>query len=558
MAGENVVTLSDFTPGIYSNGNYASNVPPAPLGAAQEANTYRCIGLRGGGLAPLPKRVNDYTIPHPGVGTTTTVVGIQVIRTIKVGNTGFEHVYMLLDTDTSPRRVYGKYLETAGSTWTNVTWAIGSYPPISAVTTSFITNDSTTPIGCASDIIPTAGSIPGEALRGIVVCFPGQDVTIPGARGVYVIGVDPTNYYAQQVGGVHPSAVFYHQSRIVRIDVAKLSQLNATDYSLGLESLRYYAPFLPSTGAAAIATALAFDHSQPIGSWGSVSTGELFLVGQSINDSVLIQGDLNNPNIVPMRGVQPTGALMARGLNSKLGILFPSENNGVWAWSGSNTAEKISPQLRDDFFKRTTDTYASVPVFSAGSPGSYGESLHPAMWGDFALYPNNFLLDTNNGSWWRLEDTATKNIMSWSADFPRYLYGAVDSIVAATTNSLSRFDSQTPANSYSWQSQPIPVDTLNSLVEVYDIEVKAVPSVASTNQTVTITLTGDDGTTQSEVFTFNSSLSIPKRLRKPTGGTATRGFDIICRIEADGGANPAPIVHSVTLSYRLATATSDT
>lgn len=553
MAGDNLLTITDFTPGIYSNGNYASNVPPAPLGAAQEANTYRCIGLPGGGLAPLPKRVTDYTIPHPGVGTTATIVGLQAIRMVKSTSTGFDHVYVITDVDTAPRRNYGKFLETAGNTWTNISWATGAYPPNSAVVTTYLELDSLFPVGCASDIVPTTDSSVPEIHRNLVFVFPSQNIAVPTFRSVYLFGVDFTNFYPQQLGGIHSSAVLHHQGRIVRIDHDAQGWWSATDRSLGLEGLFYYEPYLPSGGAVATTNTLNFDRAQPIGSWGSVSTGELFLVGQSQNDAALIQGDLDNPNVIPLRGVQPTGALMCRGLNSKLGVLYPSEDNGVWAWSGSNTAEKVSPQLRDNFYKRTTDTYAS-PIVGSPSP-AMGESLHPAMWGDFAVYPNNFLLNTNNSSWWRLEDPSVKALMSWTCDFPRYLYGAVDSIVAATTNSLSRFDSQTPANSYSWQSQPIAISPPGKLVEVYDIEVKAVPSVAATNQTVTITLTNEDGTTQAESFVFNSLTTIPKRLRRTT---LSRGCDIIIRIESDGGADPAPVVHSVTLSYREGTPTADT
>lgn len=169
------------------------------------------------------------------------------------------------------------------------------------------------------------------------------------------------------------------------------------------------------------------------------------------------------------------------------------------------------------------------------------------------VYPNNFLLDVENGSWWILEDPATKNFAIWSSHWGKTLWGAVDSIQSGTTNSMSRFDMGVPATSYSWQSQPIQVSQYGETIRVTDIEVKAVPSVADTNQTVTVTLTNRDNTTQPETIVINSKTTIPVRERVPT---AMRGDDIIVRIEADGGANPAPVVHSISLVYDSGTPTA--
>src|SRR4051794_36173215 len=79
--------ITDFTPGIYSAGGSPTRLIPAPLGAAQLTNTYRCIGLKNGGLAPLPAIARTYNAPsNPDAGVAPVngfvAVGFMALGTI--------------------------------------------------------------------------------------------------------------------------------------------------------------------------------------------------------------------------------------------------------------------------------------------------------------------------------------------------------------------------------------------------------------------------------------------------------------------------------------------
>lgn len=562
MTNERQVTLSDFTPGIYSNGGFTSLVPPAPLGAAQEANTYRCIGLPGGGLAPLPRRTNEYDLPFPGVGTTTTLVGMQAIpASSSASSLTADIVYVMMDADTNPRRNYLYALNTNTGAFTQVPWGTTAYPPAPGASTTFITLTTTTgpPVGCTS----TLGAAYNPNTTGystIVGWTCPQAAAIGGSWPIFWFhGLDITTFRNYFIGSgstfVSASVLFWHQMRLVYFQRTSYTKITGIG-SLGGGPLIYTLPYLataPFTAPAASATLanLYVDRLQSFGSYGSISTGELILIGQLAGESLFVQGDLDSPSVNILRGVHPTGKWNSPGLSTRRGLLYGTEKDGIWLWDGSNSSQKVSPQLVDNFYERTT------PTSFNSSSGVVGESMHPAVWGDYVVYPNNFLLDMETMGWWKLDNPSQYNMMMFSSEGTRYLYGAIDAIQSGTTDSLMQYDKTVGANSYSWQSQPIPVGTPGRLVEVYDIEVKASVSQSTTNHTVTITLTNEDATTQAETFTFTSTdLNIPKRLRKPT---FMRGVDIICRIEATGaGVTDAPVVHSVTLSVRDGSTTAAT
>lgn len=560
MTNERQITLSDFTPGIYSNGGFSTTVPPAPQGAAQEANTYRCIGLPGGGLAPLPRRVTEYDLPWPGVGTTATFVGIQTIPAV-VGATQ-DIVYVMYDIDTNPRRNYLYALNTTTGTFTQIPWGTTPYPPAPGASTTFIslsTANTDGPTGVAS----TLGAAYNPNTTGystIVGWTSPQAAAIAGQTPYFWFhGLDIATFRNYFLGTgttfIQAHALFWHQQRLVNFQRVGYTKITSTS-PLGGGPLRYTLPFLatnPFTAPAASSTQndLYLDRLQGWGSYGSISTGELILIGQLNGESLFVQGDLDAPSVSILRGVRPTGKWNSPGISTRRGMLYGVEKEGIWIWGGSNSSEKVSGQLRDDFCERTTPTSWGTNVFATG------ESMHPALWGDYVLYPNNFLLDLETMSWWKLENPSEYNMMMFSSEASRWLYGVLDSATSSSTDNLLRYDRSIAANSYSWQSQPISVSSPGRLVEVYDIEVKASVSTANVNHTVTITLTNENNTTQAETFTINStSTQIPKRIRKPTIMT---GGDVIIRIEATGNStSAAPVVHSVTLSIRDGSPTSDT
>lgn len=546
---QQVLTITDFTPGIYSNGNYATGVPPAPIGAAQETNTYRCIGLPGGGLAPLPKRNVNYDIPWPGVGTTGIIVGIQAAGIINFNTTdpqlyNYDVCHVFIDVNSSPRQLFWRKLTASGFG----TWASGQFQDTGEWPTTTDTAGATSLTMPATITWPRSVSTAFVPISGSRYLFFGAKVDMPGTLyRVFVHGLDPIVAQRLFMGSSDVSLLTWlieHQERLVWFTRRKPLILNPAfdannTYAMN-DTMQYsYAQFVDSAGNVTTNISFFTQLYSEQGCAGSISVGELLIIPFEHGDARVIQGDLDNPTVTLLRGVQPTGRLYCAGVPTKAGLLYPSKNNGVWSWDGSNSSRKVSKQLRDNFFERTTFTR--------------GLSLLPSRWGQYAMFPHNWLFDTDTESWWRLEDTAVKDLQCWSSVVPETLFGAVDSITSGATATLCEFTVGVPALSYSWQSQPIQVAPYGETVRVTDIEIKAVPSVADTNQTITVTLTNRDNTTVSEPITINSKTTIPVRERVPT---AMRGDDIIVRIEADGGANPAPVVHSISLVWDTGTPTA--
>lgn len=542
-----VLTISDFTPGIYSNGNFATNVSPTPLGAAQETNTYRCISLPGGGLAPLPKKTNNYTIPWPGSGTVGTIVGLQALH---IGGStdnsaDGDAVHVIIDANSSPRTAHWRAIETVTNAWSSITFATTNYPPDDATgNASLSLNANTTvPVGCSSDITRLSYNAGVSDARMVIFNFPSHI-----SRMVFMYKI--LSALVAQRFQAATAMTFSHQGRVVGFSSYDVGHLPLTAVVNTVVNYSYPYFLTPTMVSSGTKFNLILDKASFFGSFGSVSVGELVLFSASSNDSIRILGDLTNPTVLLLRGVRATGRAYGRGVPISKGILYAVEKDGVYIWTGGSGSEKVSKQLRNNFWERTTDTGGYI-----GGTTSMGEMVHAQSWGDYVVYPNNFLLDVNSMSWWRLDNPTDGNYAIWSTEYPRYVYGAVDSIAAASTNTLVCYDMSVPATSFSWQSHPISIASYGQMVKVTDIEIKAIPSVADTNQTITITLTNQDNTTQAESFTINSKTNIPVRLRKPT---VMRGWDIIVRIESDGGANPAPVIHSVSLGWQPSTPTAST
>lgn len=574
MANEQTIKIEDFTPGIYSNSNFNSTattgVGSAPVGAAQVADTFRCIGLPTGGLGPLPRRVGNHTPTWPGVGATAHIVGLHVtpvLRTVNTTDQSGDAVYLMYDVDTNPRRNYCYVLNPYTGVFTQLNWGTTAWPPNAGAATGFITlttanTDPPVGVSMTSGMVYHTGA---GTLKTVVAWSSPVAAQIGGSTPRFWIhGTDGTNFRAQFFGSgsllVRASEVFWHGQRFVIIKnygdgvasiVAGIQGLYAgLDYTLPYAATGW--PTAPASSGNM--NFLILDRAQAFGSGGSISTGELILIGVEHGTSLQISGDLDNPSVSILRGVHPTGRFISPGISTKLGLLYATEYDGIWVWGGGRQSEKVSTQLRDDFYYRTTPTSFNYPTLAANYT-SLGESIHPCAWGDYVMYPNNYLFDTETGSWWRLDDPSFKNYQIFASSTPRYVWGAVDSVTAATVGSaLGQYDNSLAALSYSWKSQPLPNPYPEKMVEIYDVEVEATVSTAGVNQTVTVYLLDELGATVSQAFTFNSPVDVKPQRRRLS--LFSRGFNPVVMVYSDGGANPAPVVNSITLFVREGTPTA--
>lgn len=124
----------------------------------------------------------------------------------------------------------------------------------------------------------------------------------------------------------------------------------------------------------------------------AISTVDQMLVVKHVGGGALIAGDLDQPTIHRLPYIESTGGVICKGAQTPVGYVYGSRN-GIFLWNGGDSTERISPQL-DGFFWDHTD--GSVFETYAGSRGRM------AYWNGLVCVPNNYVLDIDSQSWWRL------------------------------------------------------------------------------------------------------------------------------------------------------------
>ncbi len=543
------IDLTDFRPGIFTRSNrvLGTAAVPAPLGSAQQTNTYRCCALPSGGLAPLPKQVQSFTVPTPDsyasvtdgywttgffshgpmtigvpsqtpypdqlfVGYDYEIAGLHRHRQYRVRpfNTGFGSDLINTSTATTSNKSYAAmtFGQTRGTTVAPYT-AVG-FPEIASAW-----------------VAPGAGTNANDAYTQL---FPKS--------------TDYSNVGVQFLvnGRWQPNQLFTHQGRIVVMEESDYFLSSNTYGTSTNEQVSFSDPpnSVPLAGSDIAHQMQVFVQEFPsgYGAWGSMSAGEVMLIKHQ-GGGVQVSGDIANPTITRYPGVTSTGWATSRAASTPQGLFYASLEEGVYSWRGGNSSQKVSSQLDDNFW-----------VIS-GLPSFLNQYCCFEAWGEWALCSNNWLYDTSGGGWWQLDNVAT--FMHYNRSFnSRYLYTAIPGSWSNTNNTVVyTYDRHTPATNFSWQSHPIP-SSINRMTDVRDMVL-----VAQGSGTVTVTLTSFDGTTHPETFPITNA-SQPQRLRPAVGRTYAKGYNVIVQIVSDGVDTAAPVVHSLHLGTRPAEEVSAT
>lgn len=506
---ENVLTISDFSPGVFSAGAVPSSA--VPLGAAQETNTYGCIALPGGGLGPLPQREDEATTSFSDASMAGAT---QAIAIAGIGST-FEfdaHVLFFVPS-------VSKYYMTKLS---GGVLSLVQFQPTTGAAVNYANMQgySTTPYGV--DLNYGLSPVTEKASHILLGRLTLPDAAATGGHASY--------FEFDSVGAAFNAQ---YPARIVGQAFGFGQRDNAISGVPDQTKLLYTAPAsLPSPLVGQLSL-LGFLGGE---TYGVVSTGELLIVSRG-RGALRISGSLEYPTITELPAVTSTGMQSMKAVPTAAGLLYAVEDAGIFAWNGSNVSEFVSPQLRPDFHERNVLTYDS----------SGGQSIQATAWRQYAVFPNGFLFAPEMKSWWILEDLSQMREVVYWTDNDGKLHGIRGEVsVLDSQVSALKYYGTTKRAYYSWQSHPIPVASHGRMVEVNDIEIRVVPSAAAP-QTVTVTLTDSEGVDTAEVFTFTGLTTQTLRMRR---STSCKGFDVIVRVEADGGVgSEAPVVDSVSLAW---------
>jgi hypothetical protein len=541
--------IDSFDPGIY-DGSYISNADPiisAPLGAAKASGTFCCASLAGGGLGPLPSReqVFGYGITFPGTATRLYITGFIINPGLLSGDD--EAIIIMEGDDGTDHYVLGySYIPqtlTAHSL-ANVTTTNATTPGIFGAPYPAWTRMSSQPvIGDSGYVVPTPVLVfPGAVLTdsngdnghiwvyppvGAATSFACQDLVDPGVTGItgQVITYGNRILVLSGVGYSWP----------VSGGISINENINFTDPPQGEDYLNQQ-------------TILVAEEPWGYGAWGSISVGELMLIKKTTG-GVVVNGDIDSPNsVIYLPGVQPTGDIVGRSDANQIGLIYCSEGRGAWLWNGGNTSEKISAQIRDNFFD------CASTVIPSNNYGFYVES-----WQDWILFSNNWLFNPDTGGWWQIypqtgagnAEVTGQTFFWWSKGRLGYQRYAAPLAIGTGSSSefglnwFSRFDSTVPAPHWSWTSLPMHVvPTADRVVDVRQVVLR-LSSPDGTAPTATVTIGTWTETTTDPIgrnpttFRFNA-------------GVGSLGLeDITVEITGDNASGSAPILHSIDIGFNI-------
>lgn len=558
---ENWVTINNFTPGIRSvlSGAY-------PLGSATE-NTWGCCADEGGSLVPLPMQYRfDVTLDPAAdldpdelnIAEEYRIIGLQSVGPVFNPDdltTGIDQnnddvfvAFEYWESDTLHLSVWRyKRHELLTPTWEEV-WN-DSFTEDFAATT--IPRNFMMGVGRThnSDIATSGQAVIWWVGGGIARMFPDEDDA--GNNTTRALPGDVTSPVNDPVQTVFPDMAVGHQGRVVIL--AFQSMPFGPDTFFAHNEAMYWTAYndFRTLGSASYGEVTVAPES-PVGygAVNSLSANELLLIKRH-GGAVLISGDtdgigVNSPTSKALPYIKSTGLARCNGTVAPIGFIYPVDGGGVWLWQGGDFCQDVSKLMNGDFWRPpVTD--------SLGDPVDYGyANTQMAAVNEFALLPNNYILDTAHGTWWRVDDPDLFIAYRWAVDYrSRKAFATPSGFTTVNTPVFKEYDATRLAAKYVWESQPISntIDTTVALTEIClvasgvgDVEVKVISGQDPTGQTVT--------------FSIDSIVPVAVRRSMTTRGThiqftiTSTGDDWHDPLTPPSPEDPAPTVHE--LRYAIA------
>ena len=351
---------------------------------------------------------------------------------------------------------------------------------------------------------------------------------------------------------LYPELIITHQDRIL------ITGLDNSDFGLLPNSTRdtvsYSGLIDPASNITTSRPFITEFGSENVSSTGviaSISVDRLFIVKDS-EGGYLVSGDLNNPTIHKLPFIESTYGVSSYPAMTPIGLVYGTRN-GVFLWTGGETTEKLSQQI-DGFF------WNVIPKLGIQPPGSFGRFC---WWHPWVMVPNNFMFDTRSKAWWRLDQVFT-GLPTGVASDPDHLYdmpymhyvvnpltGTLFAIPRLITDTLPyisyEYDSNLPATSYSWQSQPL----IETRIRRRSFQQLILTATGRGAQTVTVTITGqlEDGTQLTpvvETFSWTSTTGRTKIIKQNLKANFV-AMNVQIRIQVTATGWPAAKVHSLAI-----------
>lgn len=538
-----------FSRGVLEGGNYFPLYPAsAPAGSASFA--VRCYYMPNVGLVPFPtyKPVQTNSIAAGANALSLSLCNMMCLDGAGTGDATVDHIV---------------------SSWISSSGVIPGGTGTFTILRMATTNGT---VGTGTQVYSSTQS----TYQGFVY-YPMMDIGEFQSAGTYarcVITTDPFaaspgawvtvrawNSAADSTSGAlasPPSSIpriFYHAERM---GVWQTSDSVTTDGFTANDSDQLNVSTTPFTPTPFTESGLYFpEMGTIIGTWGSISTGELFVVYNQ-GGGVVIYGDMLAPSsALKLPGVVGTGFVLGKAASTPAGMIYATDFDGAYAWNGDNVATKISTNVPDDQLYRKNPNIRIL-----GNAEMYSSNV---AWGQLVMFPGNWVYDTLTSAWWQSEDPTVLDfqVNAASSNTGRYFYTSPALATAAIGSGVSvtiyQYDKTLPATTWTWISNPIVTGASDALISLQKVEICA-SNVDSVAATITITPTVPPGQAAYPVvdpvaFPNNPQ---PMTFTIPANTNGWRGslrfgytdYNIELRVDA-AGTNIAPILHELSPSYTI-------
>lgn len=530
-AETNWVRIDDFTPGIADRPG--TNYPP---GQAQPVGTWRCWASKSGALQPLFEPSTSYTGLPSSIQASDPDSGLFVVSgffaagpVIPIGGTQTERGHELfLGTefcDGGNRKLYVERINVFEAaieheTIKSVSHADANTDPngwgMSWGMTRMTTVTTPTPDEVGIPVLMFAWSDLFTGEDGFVNIFPHTDT--PTTNSTYTLvgsGAPVTSVDKQRLAICHQGRIVMREETVYDHGdnpggggtVTKWATTEDLYWTGVNDPTELFGPF-------------QFVPENPDGYsvMGAMSANELFGLKQS--GGVMLAGDLDEPTITNLPMVAGAGE---GGVYTRLGFIYGGTTGGLWVWPHGDTSQHLSQQMNPDF-------YLIVPEYLLAQKYQWDCAEH------FVFLSNNWVLDTDTGAYWRLEDYDLQRYR-FMAHKGYFLYGAVSSYTADDRTCIYSWDMRIPATSYQWVSHPL-WSTIDKRVKLREITARV-----SGTGTVVITVESLEG--ESDTCTVTSASDTPTLTRAPV---SVDGTCLTVTIESEGDI--APTVLEVNLAVQ--------
>lgn len=289
------------------------------------------------------------------------------------------------------------------------------------------------------------------------------------------------------------------------------------------------------------------------GAWGSLSAGSLLMI-KALGGAILVEGDVASPRLTYLPGVRPTGAICSLTTQNELGLCYATED-GIYAWSGGASSQKISPQLEARMWENN-QTLSLVP-------NSFLDSVRVQLYtvGEFMLCSGNWMMHIPSKTWMRIANPDSEqfiwyahaaNTTGSTAKFGNFYAIYPQGVLSSGTVYTFGFKFSTQMFSQQWYYEMHPISlTQNADVEVTELVLEAQASVttaASPTQTIVWTLTSPTGATQTGTATITAT-GKPQRIRIPVEMVGD-AVQLSLLGSSSIASCPAPMLHRVRIGYR--------